>query len=77
MLSERFTQYSIAKSKGSTNPYINWKDLNDFTFKLPGIGTQKKMVEVLDGCIELAEKARTQTTTLKNLKHQLLDEILG
>ena len=77
MLSERFTQYSIAKSKGSTNPYINWKDLDDFTFKLPDIESQKKMVEILDGCIDLAEKARTQTATLKKLKHQLLDEILG
>jgi restriction endonuclease S subunit len=77
MLSERFTQYSIAKSKGSTNPYINWKDLDDFTFKLPDLGSQKKMVEILDGCIDLAEKARTQTATLKKLKHQLLDEILG
>jgi type I restriction enzyme S subunit len=77
MLSERFTQYSIAKSKGSTNPYINWKDLDGFTFKLPDIETQKKMVEILDGCIDLAEKARTQTATLKKLKHQLLDEILG
>ena len=77
MLSERFTQYSIAKSKGSTNPYINWKDLDDFNFKLPDIESQKKMVEILDGCIDLAEKARTQTATLKKLKHQLLDEILG
>ena len=77
MLSERFTQYSIAKSKGSTNPYINWKDLDGFTFKLPDIETQKKMVEILDGCIDLAEKARAQTATLKKLKHQLLDEILG
>lgn len=77
MLSERFTQYSIAKSKGSTNPYINWKDLDDFTFKLPDIESQKKMVEILDGCIDLAEKARTQAATLKKLKYQLLDEILG
>lgn len=77
MLSERFTQYSIAKSKGSTNPYINWKDLDDFTFKLPDIESQKKMVEILDGCIDLAEKARTQSATLKKFKHQLLDEILG
>ena len=46
MLSERFIQYSIAKSKGSTNPYINWKDLNDFKFKLPGLETQRKMADI-------------------------------
>lgn len=77
MLSERFTQYSIAKSKGSTNPYINWKDLDGFTFMIPELDTQKDMVEILDDCLDLAETARTQTAQLKKLKHQLLDEILG
>jgi len=77
MLSERFTQYSIAKSKGSTNPYINWKDLDDFKFSLPSIEIQQEMVEVLDGCIELAEQHRNQLSTLKKLKQKLLDEILG
>lgn len=77
MLSERFTQYSIAKSKGSTNPYINWKDLDDFKFSLPSIEIQQEMVEVLDGCIELAEQHRNQLSTLKKLKQKLLYEILG
>lgn len=75
MLSERFIQYSIAKSKGSTNPYINWKDLNDFKFKLPDIETQRKMADILDDCIVNAEKAREQSITLKKLKHKLLDDI--
>lgn len=77
MLSERFTQYSIAKSKGSTNPYINWKDLDDFKFSLPSIDIQQEMVNVLDSCIELAEQQRNQLSTLKKLKQKLLDEILG
>lgn len=75
MLSERFIQYSIAKSKGSTNPYINWKDLNDFKFKLPDLETQRKMADILDDCIANAEIAREQSITLKKLKHKLLDEI--
>lgn len=75
MLSERFIQYSIAKSKGSTNPYINWKDLNDFKFKLPDLDTQRKMADILDDCIANAEIAREQSITLKKLKHKLLDEI--
>lgn len=77
MLSEKFTQYSIAKSKGSTNPYINWKDLDDFSFKLTDIETQQAMVEILDKCIFVAEEARNQKETLKKLKYKLLDEILG
>ncbi|HTA27383.1 MAG TPA: restriction endonuclease subunit S [Bacteroidia bacterium] len=77
MLSERFTQYSISVSKGSTNPYINWKDLDDFTFQIPDIETQKIMVKVLDEILDLAEKSREQKETLKKLKQKLLNEILG
>ncbi len=75
MLSESFSQYAMSKARGSTNPYINWKDLNDFTFKLPDLETQKEMAEILDDCISNAEIAREQSIALKKLKHKLLDEI--
>ncbi len=77
MLSQRFTQYSIGVSKGSTNPYINWKDLDNFSFQIPDLETQKEMVKVLDGILEIREQLKQQKTTLKHLKQQLLNEILG
>lgn len=77
MLSERFTQYSIGVSKGSTNPYINWKDLDNFSFQIPNIEIQKEIVKVLDSIIEIREQLKQQKTTLKNLKQKLLNEILG
>lgn len=77
MLSERFTQYSIGVSKGSTNPYINWKDLDNFSFQIPDLDTQKQIVNVLDGILEIVEQLKHQKTTLKNLKQKLLNEILG
>jgi restriction endonuclease S subunit len=77
MLSERFTQYSIGVSKGSTNPYINWKDLDNFSFQIPDIETQKQIVKVLDSLIEIREQLKHQKTTLRYLKKKLLNEILG
>ena len=77
MLSERFTQYSIGVSKGSTNPYINWKDLDNFSFQIPDIGTQREIANVLDGILQIVEHLKQQKTTLKNLKQKLLNEILG
>lgn len=77
MLSERFTQYSIGVSKGSTNPYINWKDLDNFSFQIPDIKTQKEIVKVLDDIINIIEQLKQQKETLKNLKQKLLNEILG
>ena len=77
MLSERFTQYSIGVSKGSTNPYINWKDLDNFSFQIPDINTQKEMLSVLDGIIGIIEKLKQQKATLKLFKQKLLNVILG
>ncbi len=77
MLSDRFTQYSISVSKGSTNPYINWKDLDNFSLYLPDISTQKEIVDVLDRILDIIEQLKQQKTTLKNLKQKLLSDILG
>lgn len=77
MLSERFTQYSIGVSKGSTNPYINWKDLDNFTFEIPDSETQRVIANLLDEVLTNAEKNRQQKETLKKLKQKLLNEILG
>lgn len=77
MLSERFTHYSISVSKGSTNPYINWKDLDNFSFDIPEIEIQKQMVKVLDDILLIVEELKQQKATLKNLKQKLLNEILG
>lgn len=77
MLSERFTQYSIGVSKGSTNPYINWKDLDDFSFQIPDLAIQKQIVEILDGILTVVELLKNQQLTLKSLKQKLLNEILG
>jgi restriction endonuclease S subunit len=75
MLSERFTKYSISVSKGSTNPYINWKDLNDFSFQIPDAETQRKIVIVLDSILLNVEKLKEQKKTLNDLKQKLFNEI--
>lgn len=76
MLSESFTQYSIGKSKGSTNPYINWKDLDDFEIDLPDINTQREIADKLDFNLELVEKIKSQESTLKQLRFKLVDDIM-
>ena len=35
MLSHNFTDYSVKNSRGSVNPYINWKDIADYEFIIP------------------------------------------
>ncbi|HIF9306606.1 TPA: restriction endonuclease subunit S [Photobacterium damselae] len=50
MLSEGFSQHSIKNSKGSVNPYVNWKDLAGYEFLLPNIKTQTELVRLFEKC---------------------------
>ena len=47
MLSDDFTQYSISKSKGSTNPYILFSDLSEYELDLPEIEQQRALADIL------------------------------
>jgi len=77
MLSDRFTRYSIGVSKGSTNPYINWKDLDNFQFQIPDIETQHEIVKVLDEIVGFIEDLKNQRLRMTVLKQILLNEIIG
>ena len=77
MLSDQFTQYSIGVSKGSTNPYINWKDLDDYEFKVPDITTQKIIANLLDEVLLIMELLRKQKKILQQLKQKLLNDIFA
>jgi len=56
MMSEGFTENSIRNSKGSVNPYINWKDIANYEFLLPPKDQQAKLAELLWAMDEVIEK---------------------
>lgn len=56
MLSEAFTEHSIKNSKGSVNPYVNWKDIAKYEFLLPPKEEQAKLAELLCALDEIIEK---------------------
>ena len=67
MLSEGFSQHSIKNSKGSVNPYVNWKDLAKFEFLLPPLNDQKKLIALfgsLDSCSEKDLNGQEKLETL-------------
>jgi len=47
MSTERFHEHSVQQSKGSVNPYINFRDLTWFEFALPPPELQQEICEVL------------------------------
>lgn len=58
MKSEGFTQHSIKNSKGSVNPYVNWKDLASYEFLLPTPIHQTLIADLLDSIDEVIESEK-------------------
>ncbi len=56
MLTDSFTEWSVKRSKGSTNPYVLFSDLADFEFELPDIEEQRQVSDVLWACFRLRER---------------------
>ena len=55
MLSEGFTNWSIAHSKGSTNPYVLFSDLASYELNLPSLAEQKVLAEQLWAAYEVKQ----------------------
>ncbi|EMW7172561.1 hypothetical protein ACEUEG_05665 [Aeromonas media] len=77
MLSEKFTQHSISVSKGSTNPYINWKDIGCFSFKCLDVHTQKKYLSILDKNEEVYSRALAVFSSAQELKRVLIAKLFS
>lgn len=56
MQTETFHAHSIARSKGSVNPYINFSDVACFEFLLPPIQEQARLLEPLVAARNLEER---------------------
>lgn len=77
MLSDDFTEYSIGKSKGSTNPYILFSDLAQYEFDLPEINEQKRLLDILLACDAAKEAYKKQIKATEELvKSQFIGEIM-
>ena len=74
MLSDAFTRWSIAHSKGSTNPYVLFSDLADYEFDLPPIAEQKVLADKLWAAYRLKESyKKLLTATEEMVKSQFIE----
>jgi type I restriction enzyme S subunit len=56
MSTEAFHTHSIKNSKGSVNPYVNWKDIASYEFALPPKEEQRRIAEILWAADEVVVK---------------------
>ncbi|WP_374604681.1 restriction endonuclease subunit S [Niveibacterium sp.] len=67
MQTEAFHAFSIKKSKGSVNPYINFSDLAGFEFALPPVDEQIRLVELLSTAHDSADACASALDAAKLL----------
>jgi len=70
MQSDAFTEHSIKMSKGSVNPYINWKDIACYEFTVPPAERQFKIARIIQGaenCLQRHEHLQDEAEVLKRV----------
>ena len=67
MLSDEFSEHSIQNSKGSVNPYINWKDIANYEFLLPSKEQHAEIAELLWSTDKVIQEDLKVLKTLENL----------
>ncbi len=78
MLSDAFTRWSIAHSKGSTNPYVLFSDLADYEFDLPPIAEQKVLADKLWAAYRLKESyKKLLAATEEMVKSRFIEMFAG
>jgi restriction endonuclease S subunit len=76
MLSEGFSQHSIKNSKGSVNPYVNWKDLAGYELLLPPLRKQAELSELLWMLDNSRQTDLTHVSKLKRAYKTLLNQMM-
>jgi type I restriction enzyme M protein len=56
MQSDAFWDWGSENKRGSTNPYLNWKDIASFEFDLPPLDQQRRIAEILLVVDEVSEE---------------------
>ena len=75
MLSHDFTEYSVKNSRGSVNPYINWKDIADYEFLLPPKAEQKRLAELLWAADEVVEMEKREREKMEELYNYQIENL--
>lgn len=77
MLTDDFTNWSVKKSKGSTNPYVLFSDLKEYEFDLPPIEEQERLAELLWAAYDLKESYKKLIAATDEMVKAQFTEIFG
>jgi Restriction endonuclease S subunits len=73
---EDFVKHATNSAHGSTNPFLNWKDIANYKFLLPPLEEQAKIAEVLWAIEKNVEKNETLIKSADFFKKKVLNDLL-
>ncbi|ADE36559.1 restriction endonuclease subunit S [Methanohalophilus mahii] len=73
---EAFVKHTTNSAHGSTNPFLNWKDIANYNLLLPPIEEQKKMAEILWSMEDNIEKNEKLIKKNKQYKKIMINQLL-
>lgn len=77
MNTDEFWEFAISNAAGTMSKRVKWRDLATYTFQLPELRVQEKILKVFNQLEKTLSQLKHQKATLKLLKQKLLNEILG
>lgn len=77
MNTDEFWEFAISNAAGTMSKRVKWRDLATYSFELPDIKIQAKILGVFYQLEATLSHLKQQKATLKLLKQNLLNEILG
>lgn len=77
MNTDEFWEFAISNAAGTMSKRVKWRDLATYTFQLPELPFQEKILKVFNQLESTLSQLKQQKATLKLLKQKLLNEILG
>lgn len=77
ILSEAFTKWSVSHSKGSTNPYVLFSDLENFEISLPPLSEQKLLADKLWAAYRVKESYRKLLSATDDMVKAKFVEMFG
>lgn len=76
MQTESFSTHAVKQSRGSVNPYVNFRDIAWYEFALPPKEEQRRIVEILSSTDDLIEAKGAVKDALIRQQSTCLDQFL-
>lgn len=76
MQTEPFTKHAVEQSRGSVNPYVNFRDIAWYEFALPPLDEQRRIADVLWAADEVTNRFRDLARNLSTLNSVLLAHLM-